>query len=459
MRRGVVVEQRPTRDVLERAGAPLHPPPAVVGPAAGVGPRRRSPSCAARSRRQGSRPSRHGRTVRVVRDSHGGGLAAQGDLGSRGHDGHARPDRPRESAGQRPGDTGRSRRAARARPPRPTSGSRGATPVGPLHGLPLAVKDTEPTAGLRTTWGSPLFADHVPDEDSPLVAARACGWRDRRRQEQRARVRRRLAHVQRGLRGDAQPLRPRPAPPGAAAEEPQPPWPAGWWLSPTAATSAVRCATRRRSAGWSGSGPRSGRVPSLPGVRTGGTFAGRARADGPDRRGRRLAAQRPGWAGPTGGLVAARAGDDVRSALASDLTGLRVAGAPGSGSRSSPRCGPWSTRPGGVRRHWVPWSSRPSRTCPVPTRRSRSLRARLFADELGAALRTNARRRSRRRCAGTSIAGCAQRSGGGTGRAAHRQRCGGGSSAFMADHRRARAADRAGAPVPCGDRVPARGLR
>jgi amidase len=41
---------------------------------------------------------------------------------------------------------------------------------GPLHGLPLAVKDTEPTAGLRTTWGSPLFAEHVPALDSPLVA-------------------------------------------------------------------------------------------------------------------------------------------------------------------------------------------------------------------------------------------------------------------------------------------------
>ncbi len=42
--------------------------------------------------------------------------------------------------------------------------------VGPLHGLPLAVKDTNDTAGLRTTYGSPLFADHVPTSDSPLVA-------------------------------------------------------------------------------------------------------------------------------------------------------------------------------------------------------------------------------------------------------------------------------------------------
>jgi Asp-tRNA(Asn)/Glu-tRNA(Gln) amidotransferase A subunit family amidase len=46
----------------------------------------------------------------------------------------------------------------------------------PLHGLPLAVKDLEPTAGLRTTWGSPLFRDHVPDVDQGAVArAREAG--------------------------------------------------------------------------------------------------------------------------------------------------------------------------------------------------------------------------------------------------------------------------------------------
>jgi amidase len=42
-------------------------------------------------------------------------------------------------------------------------------PRGVLHGLPIAVKDLEPTAGMRTTWGSPLYADHVPSHDSLLV--------------------------------------------------------------------------------------------------------------------------------------------------------------------------------------------------------------------------------------------------------------------------------------------------
>ena len=46
----------------------------------------------------------------------------------------------------------------------------------PLHGLPIGIKDLEPTAGLRTTRGSPLYRDHVPAQDARLVAAiRAAG--------------------------------------------------------------------------------------------------------------------------------------------------------------------------------------------------------------------------------------------------------------------------------------------
>ncbi|WP_284162757.1 amidase [Frigidibacter sp. SD6-1] len=44
-------------------------------------------------------------------------------------------------------------------------------PKGWMHGLPAAPKDLVATKGLRTTWGSPLFADHVPGADD-LVAAR-----------------------------------------------------------------------------------------------------------------------------------------------------------------------------------------------------------------------------------------------------------------------------------------------
>src|SRR5262245_49530539 len=41
--------------------------------------------------------------------------------------------------------------------------------TGPLHGLPIAVKDLEGTAGMRTTYGSPIFRDHVPAADTLLV--------------------------------------------------------------------------------------------------------------------------------------------------------------------------------------------------------------------------------------------------------------------------------------------------
>ena len=42
--------------------------------------------------------------------------------------------------------------------------------VGPLHGLPHAIKDTANTAGLRSTYGSPLFSEQVPTEDGLAVA-------------------------------------------------------------------------------------------------------------------------------------------------------------------------------------------------------------------------------------------------------------------------------------------------
>ena len=49
-------------------------------------------------------------------------------------------------------------------------------PVGPLAGLPYVAKDLFDTAGLRTTLGSPIFADRVPSADAPGVARlRAAG--------------------------------------------------------------------------------------------------------------------------------------------------------------------------------------------------------------------------------------------------------------------------------------------
>lgn len=43
--------------------------------------------------------------------------------------------------------------------------------LGPLHGLPVGIKDLNATAGLRTTYGSLLYENNVPEEDERLVAA------------------------------------------------------------------------------------------------------------------------------------------------------------------------------------------------------------------------------------------------------------------------------------------------
>jgi amidase len=45
----------------------------------------------------------------------------------------------------------------------------GGEPLGPLHGLPIAIKDLMDTAGIRTTSGSRIYADHVPTRDALIV--------------------------------------------------------------------------------------------------------------------------------------------------------------------------------------------------------------------------------------------------------------------------------------------------
>ncbi|WP_374449516.1 amidase [Stella sp.] len=41
---------------------------------------------------------------------------------------------------------------------------------GPLHGVPISLKDLYCTRGVRTTAGSTILADHVPDFDAPAAA-------------------------------------------------------------------------------------------------------------------------------------------------------------------------------------------------------------------------------------------------------------------------------------------------
>jgi amidase len=52
----------------------------------------------------------------------------------------------------------------------------GERPIGPLHGVPVGVKDTYDTHDMPTTWGSPIYGDRRPSADAAVVALlRAAG--------------------------------------------------------------------------------------------------------------------------------------------------------------------------------------------------------------------------------------------------------------------------------------------
>ncbi len=75
---------------------------------------------------------------------------------------------------------------------------------GALCGVPVGIKDVTEVRSLRTTYGSPIYADHVPDEDACRRAPPAGGRSDHSRQDQLARSCRRRQHLQRGVRPHAQ---------------------------------------------------------------------------------------------------------------------------------------------------------------------------------------------------------------------------------------------------------------
>ena len=101
----------------------------------------------------------------------------------------------------------RSRYLAARLEPAP-HGRRSSSPSSsPGHGIRLAVKDLFDTAGVRTTYGSAVFADHVPAETARGGAAARGGRLRERRQDEPARVRLRRHLAERPLRHGAEPGR------------------------------------------------------------------------------------------------------------------------------------------------------------------------------------------------------------------------------------------------------------
>jgi len=64
-----------------------------------------------------------------------------------------------------------------------------------LHGLPVVIKDVTPTAGIRTTYGSPLFKDKRADRGRRSGATPESGRRHRAWQDQHARSSRPAANT------------------------------------------------------------------------------------------------------------------------------------------------------------------------------------------------------------------------------------------------------------------------
>src|ERR1700732_3835558 len=72
--------------------------------------------------------------------------------------------------------------------------------LGALHGLPVAIKDITPTAGIRTTYGSPAVQGPCANRRCRSGAAAESSRRHRHRQDQHARICRRRQYLQRRVR-------------------------------------------------------------------------------------------------------------------------------------------------------------------------------------------------------------------------------------------------------------------
>ena len=176
---------------------------------------------------------------------------------ARGHAGAPRADRGGQPRAQR---DRHARRGQALERPQAADAARAASG---------SVRSTACRSRSRISW-TPPDPDDVrlaalprprPGGRQPLVARLSARRRDRDRQDEHARVRRRLADLQHGLRRTRNPYDPR-ARPAAAAAAPRSRSPRGCCRSPTAPTSAAASATRRSSATSSASDRRRAAFPA-----------------------------------------------------------------------------------------------------------------------------------------------------------------------------------------------------
>ena len=138
--------------------------------------------------------------------------------------------------------------------------------LGPLHGVPVSIKDLEPTAGIRTTMGSLAFRDYVPKQDSLVVErVKAAG----------AVILGKTNTPEFGFSGDhgepagrrrPQPLGPRAGPRGAPRAGQGPPWRRASAPWPPAATGAGPSGYRPASPASTASSRARAAYPALVGL-------------------------------------------------------------------------------------------------------------------------------------------------------------------------------------------------
>ena len=231
-----------------------------------------------------------------------------------------------------------------------------ARPDPPAAGIRLAVKDLFDTAGLETTYGSAIFAGHVPTETARGGAAARGGGLRERRQDEPARVRLRDDLREPALRRRAEPALSRAASRAGRAAARRPRSRPGSPTRRSAPTRPARSGSPPPAAASSGTSRRHGLV-SLDGcwpLAASFDTAGPIAADVDDV---------PADARGAGARIRAR-----RAGVARGARGRRRLDRP----RRAARSASGSRRPRRASRADARSSSRSSRTRPTPSSCARS---------------------------------------------------------------------------------------